>query len=128
MNTWNKKWCHVLADTCIPLQFTYYCQRSIEKFVGEWVRHYMGLPTWEPRIFVCLYMFGHMYIICVLWPGIFCVSSVVDSVPNLTKQNPLNYQFLLVLSKEFELFTAFNSFAGVVTTYTELLEFIIYSN
>ncbi len=41
----------------------------------------------------------------VLWPSRFCVSYVVDPVPNCTKQNPLVYRSVPVITLEIELFT-----------------------
>ncbi len=45
-----------------------------------------------------LYMCGHTNVICTLTLAYFCVSSVFDSVPNFTKQNPLVYRSLPVSS------------------------------
>ncbi len=41
-------------------------------------------------LFICIYVWTY---VChfVLWPSRFCVSYVVDPVPNCTKQNPLVY-------------------------------------
>ncbi len=52
---------------------------------------------------------------CTLTLARFCVSYVVDPVPNCTKQNPLVYRSVPV-SLEIELFTFLNSFAGAVKT------------
>ncbi len=49
----------------------------------------------------------------------FCVSLVIDPVPNFTKQNPLVQRSLAIITHiilEIVLFTALNSFAGAVET------------
>ena len=65
-------------------------------------------------LYICLDI--HTYVIFVLWPWCFCVTSVVDPVPNFTEQNPLvidHYPITL----EIELFIVLNSFAGEVKTW-----------
>ncbi len=70
----------------------------MKKFFGAFVRlvtimskSYTKLPDY------ILYMFGRTQGIFVLWPSRFCVSSVVDPVPNFTKWNPLVYRSVPVL-------------------------------
>ncbi len=48
----------------------------------------------ENRGYLFIYMFGRTHVIFVLDHGIFCVSSVVDPVPNFTKRNLLVYRSL----------------------------------
>ena len=50
------------------------------------------------------------------WPLRFSVSSVVDPIPNFTKQNLLVYRSLLY-HPDIEMFTFLNSFVGVVKTW-----------
>ena len=47
---------------------------------------------------ICLYVCFDLYMSFVLWPWHSCVSSVVDPIPNFTKQNPLVYRSLPVSS------------------------------
>ncbi len=48
--------------------------------------------TIENRGCLFIYIYGRMYVILYFDPPYFCVSSVVDPVPNCTKQNPLVYR------------------------------------
>ncbi len=77
---------------------------------------------------ICLYVWTYIISILYFDPGIFCVSVVVDPVPNFTKQNPLVHQSLPVSSKEIEWFTTLISFAGAVKTLKNLPEFHSYSS
>ncbi len=52
------------------------------------------------------------YVILYFDPRVFCVSHVVDPVPNCTKQNPLVYPSVTRITLEIELFTVLNSFGG----------------
>ncbi len=68
-------------------------------------------------LFIYLYIIWTYLCHFVLWPSRFCVSYVVDPVPNCTKQNPLVYRISTCITLEIELFTFLNSFAGAVKTW-----------
>ncbi len=64
---------------------------------------------------------------CTLTLAYFCVNSVFDPVPKITKQNTLVYLSLPVSSKKLICFTSLNSFAGAVKA-KNLRAFHFYSN
>ncbi len=76
-------------------------------------------------LFVCIYVWT--YVICTLTLVYFCVSLVVDPIPNFTEQNPLVYRSLPVSSNGIELFTALNYLLWVQLALRSLPEFIFYS-
>ncbi len=71
-----------------------------------------GVTQFENRGCLFIYIYGHMYVILYFDPPYFCVRSAFDPVPNCTKQNPLVYRSLPVITLEIELCLHFDFFCG----------------
>ncbi len=74
----------------LNLIFSSFSVRSQNSIVFKLARHLCS-STSLVYLFICIYVWTY---VChfVLWPSRFCVSYVVDPVPNCTKQNSLVYR------------------------------------